>query len=1229
MATLNYHESLMDQGVDDIMCMSEGERLSGWRVHTAILRTEKLVQRFKELSDERVEAVEARARKALHIAARRFLWDLPGKTLENIPAQDTSLIERSGSIEDGDSNGGVGDYQYRDLLGDGSFGRVFRAEHPQLGNVAVKVIPKSTVKQAHALLSLDREFCIMRNLPRHVNVVGAHAVLHSEQNLHLVMTFAGRRSLDSFTLAFVKERKVSALAAEIAEDFCIQEAVAVAHLHRCMVCHRDLKPSNLIVSDDGKVLKLTDFGLSLLVCGPKQLLGESCGSLPFCAPEVLVRATGGALYDGFSADAWSLGVNFIELLHGPYSVDKILKWIPKPPGRLKSRIADLERLASISATLRPVGTPGIRRVIAGMLKTEPLERWTVERALGTEGVDDERARCTSADGVSFNAWGAKALNTKDCVLSTGVSSRLLEPLVVEQMTSVFAQGLAESLGGLTPMRTGLDKLWNTIVEDPSLGIHFRNCGARVGKVCSQMKSSMTLYLYPKLDPEFRNRVRNDIRCAHSGLWITDRHFDLFLDHFRTSFLEAGVSASVVDDALTRLRTARLDVTASFVVRANQARERSTLAWRGQVFDATQDTIADLSCKVTALVANDAQLADTCAATLTADALKVQVMQYLKGDVPLMVPTVVMKELSDTQFEHFAGHVRTALVEAKWPLEDLETVSFLLTEARHCEQMRNRLSMLSGCIQAAAWTRSAMWMRAALVGNVRTRFFAEHPGMSKCLDRLGGMLRDSSWENPDDLAEAHTNLGLDSEHFDIFLEVFEDAVGKHGDVSPGQMRNMNAVLRGLRQWVLGRSSWRQAVALNPVPAPPAGPPVGRPRLGCRVISEEASPSQERRCDFASLYASISTDSRISSFFAGGKHESVNRQAVYIDQVLASHSSSSSEKTLRATHEKWAITHYHFDCFMESLRASLTSKGSASTIPLGRLELLRSSIVSGSSAVVPAVHGIGGGALDATTPPTVDGVDVAMLVEKALSAVAADPVFKNLFPNGAESLPCKMMGLMHVLRCSLSDKGLQDMTWLRDFHSRCGLTSAHFSALRTAFGRCLEELGAIGEAAKGSVFFALDHLEQVLTQARIPLQGDTSDFPHAFKDRAGRAALLQDLGGIEGVQAIVDQWLDLLSEEPCLNCHHAPGSGLTPEARAKKAEYLVAMLADDRADAVTEPRKADDGRCFAEVHRCLRITDEHWTAYFRCLEKVLHERGVKESSNAVTFLVKAHQHVIANS
>ena len=61
---------------------------------------------------------------------------------------------------------------------------------------------------------------------------------------------------------------------------------AIAHCHAAHVCHRDLKFKNMMIDANSRVT-MVDFGLAVQVA-PGQELHDSCGTVPFAAPEAAV-----------------------------------------------------------------------------------------------------------------------------------------------------------------------------------------------------------------------------------------------------------------------------------------------------------------------------------------------------------------------------------------------------------------------------------------------------------------------------------------------------------------------------------------------------------------------------------------------------------------------------------------------------------------------------------------------------------------------------------------------------------------------------------------------------------------------------------------------------------------------------------------------------------------------------------------------------------------------------
>jgi serine/threonine protein kinase len=80
-------------------------------------------------------------------------------------------------------------------------------------------------------------------------------------------------------------------------------------MHRAGVAHLDVKPSNVIVRS-GNTPVLVDFGLS------GRQLRPGCGTLEYCAPEVLGVVPDGATPDPTRADVYAFACMAYELLVG-------------------------------------------------------------------------------------------------------------------------------------------------------------------------------------------------------------------------------------------------------------------------------------------------------------------------------------------------------------------------------------------------------------------------------------------------------------------------------------------------------------------------------------------------------------------------------------------------------------------------------------------------------------------------------------------------------------------------------------------------------------------------------------------------------------------------------------------------------------------------------------------------------------------------------------------------
>ncbi|KAJ3811374.1 Pkinase-domain-containing protein [Lentinula aff. lateritia] len=205
------------------------------------------------------------------------------------------------------------------ILGQGASGRVRIARHAKTGQMAaIKIIPKNLLaSRAEGLnlaeaeaerqeQSLRREVVLMK-LIEHPNIMKLYDVWDLPDELFLVLEYVqGGELLEYLSKAVESGQKSIPLSQAL--SYFQQIILAVSYCHRFNVSHRDLKLENILVDSDNNI-KIADFGLASFQ--PDSIVRTACGSLHYCAPEVV---TGYGNYNGPMADVWSCGIILFALL---------------------------------------------------------------------------------------------------------------------------------------------------------------------------------------------------------------------------------------------------------------------------------------------------------------------------------------------------------------------------------------------------------------------------------------------------------------------------------------------------------------------------------------------------------------------------------------------------------------------------------------------------------------------------------------------------------------------------------------------------------------------------------------------------------------------------------------------------------------------------------------------------------------------------------------------------
>ncbi len=254
----------------------------------------------------------------------------------------------------------VAGYRLLERVGEGGTAEVYRAEHPERGACAFKVLRQRLRGDPTAVKRFLREAGYGSRVV-HPGVVRTYDFGEADGLHYLALEWADGESLASFL------HRNGPLAPADAVKLVRQLADALAAAHKAGIVHRDLKPENIMYDARMGTVKLLDFGIARdAELPPEERLtrtGFFVGTLQYVAPEAL----SGELIDS-RADIYSLATITYYLLTGrhPYT--------GRSPRELFQQLLSQPPLPLSQAVKGLKVPPGVEAAVMKGLARHPADR---------------------------------------------------------------------------------------------------------------------------------------------------------------------------------------------------------------------------------------------------------------------------------------------------------------------------------------------------------------------------------------------------------------------------------------------------------------------------------------------------------------------------------------------------------------------------------------------------------------------------------------------------------------------------------------------------------------------------------------------------------------------------------------------------------------------------------------------------------------------------------------
>lgn len=180
-------------------------------------------------------------------------------------------------------------------------------------------IKKMLISQENDANNILRE-CISMALVKHNNIIQFYSIYLDEKDfyrryIYIFMEYFPEGDLEK--LIIERSRAQAYWSQKELLDYAFQLLTPLEFLQKSNISHRDIKPANILITDNGKTLKLADFGTSKVITTNTLTIN---GTPLFLSPQMrkaysdlYVTGVLRVAHNSYKSDVFSLGLTFLYM----------------------------------------------------------------------------------------------------------------------------------------------------------------------------------------------------------------------------------------------------------------------------------------------------------------------------------------------------------------------------------------------------------------------------------------------------------------------------------------------------------------------------------------------------------------------------------------------------------------------------------------------------------------------------------------------------------------------------------------------------------------------------------------------------------------------------------------------------------------------------------------------------------------------------------------------------